>query len=225
MQSLKQLPKSALIRVVVYIDALNFYYGALRGRPWKWLDLQKWASVVIPTGWRLERIHYFTSLVAGESQAAAARQAIYMRALAKWAARPEARAGQLRVHLGRRKMERIAGRVPGEERRTSVIVPKEKGTDVHLAARMVADAARNRFDFAVLVSNDSDFTECCKIVRGEFGKGVLLVPPLLNNRILSEELEAAVGGEHVLIVRPGPLEACQLPDVIPGTKIHRPPEW
>ena len=225
MSAPKSLSKFALIRVVVYIDALNFYYGALRGRAWKWLDLEKWASVIIPTGWRLEKIHYFTSLVAGTNQAAAARQAIYLRALAKRGANPTADAKRLQVHLGRRRTERIVGRIPGEERKIPVIAPKEKGTDVHLAARMTADAALNKFDFAVLVSNDSDFAECCRIVRGEFGKGVMLFPPLLNDRILSDELEAAVGAEHVMIVRPGPLEACQLPDVIPGTKIRRPLEW
>ena len=223
MQSLKQLTEFALIRVVVYIDALNFYHGALRERPWKWLDLEKWAAVVIPAGWRLEKIHYFTSLVTGAKQAE--RQEIYLRALAKWAARPETPPGQLQVHMGRRRNERIMGRIPGGERKIPVIVPKEKGTDVHLSVRMVADAARDKFDFAVLVSNDSDFAECCKIVRVEFGKGVLLVPPLLNDRVLSKELEEAVGAEYVMAVRPGPLEACQLPDVIPGTKIHRPPEW
>ena len=211
----------SLMRVVVFIDALNFYYGALRGREWKWLDLEKWASAILPAGWRLEGVHYFTSLVAGVNQAAAARQALYLRALAK---NPDA-SGKLQIHLGRRKNERIIARIPGGEETIPVIATKEKGSDVHLAARMVADAARDRFDYAVLVSNDSDFADACRIIRDEMGKGVLLCAPLLNNRHLSEELEEAVGTENTMIIRPGPLKACQLPDVIPGTKICRPPEW
>ncbi len=27
------------LRTIVYVDGFNFYYGALRGTPWKWLDL------------------------------------------------------------------------------------------------------------------------------------------------------------------------------------------
>ena len=29
------------MRTIVYVDALNLYYGALKGTGYKWLDLQK----------------------------------------------------------------------------------------------------------------------------------------------------------------------------------------
>lgn len=215
------LAKLPLVRAAVFIDGLNFHYGALRGREWKWLDVEKWASVIVPRACRLDEIHYFASLPGGTNQPAAARQALYFRALAKHSG-PD---GKLRLHLGRRRNERIIGRRPGGDEKIAVVVPKEKGSDVNLAARMVADAARDRFDVAVLVSNDSDFAEACVMLQEEFDKGVLLFPPLLNNRFLSEDLEAAVGPGNTMIIRPGPLKSCQLPKVIPGTKIRRPPEW
>lgn len=28
-------------RTIVYIDGFNFYYGEIRGTPWKWLDPYK----------------------------------------------------------------------------------------------------------------------------------------------------------------------------------------
>ncbi len=27
------------MRTIVYVDGFNLYYGALKGSPWKWLDL------------------------------------------------------------------------------------------------------------------------------------------------------------------------------------------
>ena len=31
------MPQSPL-RTIVYVDGFNFYYGEVRGTPWKWLD-------------------------------------------------------------------------------------------------------------------------------------------------------------------------------------------
>ena len=76
--------QSALIRVIVYIDAgelMNFYYSALQGRRRKWLDLEKWTSAILPDGSRLTAVHYCTSVVGGEDNSAAQRQDVYLKAL------------------------------------------------------------------------------------------------------------------------------------------------
>ena len=239
------------IPMFVYIDALNFYYGALRGRRWKWLDLEKWSAAILPEGGRLAAVHYCTSLVSGwgADQSAVDRQAIYLRALRlrgfrdaqkpRGAKRPAAAGsslgatGALQIHYGFHKTEETVGRrVPGGDR-VRVKLTREKETDVNLAARMVADAASDRFAVAVLVAGDSDYAGACRIVREEFGKKILLYPPgwsfgdrSTGGRLRVKRLVESVGGEdNARPILPETLAACQLPDIIPGTKIRRPPEW
>ena len=244
-------------RVAVYIDALNFYYGALRDRPgWKWVDLERWAGAVLPAGRRLSAVHYFASHVAGYGGGVVERQLAYLsalhalgfrdadahrkanptrRAVAALPPSPLARTGNLLIHYGRRRNETVVGRVPGTGRMIEVKVPKEKGTDVNLAARMLADAAHDRFDIAALVANDGDYVGLCRAVREEFAdaekfgsaKEVVLLPPVLcRGRGVVEELVESVGGEdNVIPVLPDPLAECQMPDVIPGTQIRRPDKW
>ena len=43
-----------------YIDGFNLYYRALRGTPYKWLDLRRLAETLFP-GDDIRRICYFTA--------------------------------------------------------------------------------------------------------------------------------------------------------------------
>lgn len=238
---------SALIRVVVYIDALNFYYGVLRDSSWKWLDLEKWCATILPPGGRLAGVHYCTSLVGGRDPTAAQRQTVYLKALQArgfWDARfplesrklkfPDslsdlAKSGKLQIHFGRHKTAPVYARVPGLGRQKVKIV-SEKETDVNLAARMVADAALDRFDIAILVAGDSDFIGACRMVREEFGREIHLHPPGWSNpsaerRRVARLVESVGGDKNVRPILPKMLDECQFPATIPGTKIHRPPEW
>lgn len=36
---MQELPELEPLRTRIYIDGYNFYYGCLRGTPYKWLDL------------------------------------------------------------------------------------------------------------------------------------------------------------------------------------------
>ena len=45
---------------------------------------------------------------------------------------------------------------------------EEKETDVHIAARIVADAFKGRFDRAILITADSDLAPAVKIVKAAF---------------------------------------------------------
>ena len=243
--------KSALIRVIVYIDALNFYYGALQGRRWKWLDLEKWASAILPDGSRLAAVHYCTSMVRSEDNSVAERQGVYLEALQArgfWAPPEErllilpnslsnlAKSGGLQIHYGQHVKACVFGRLPGDKQLRKFIVRREKQTDINLASRMVADAAQDRFDCAILVANDSDYVGACSIVRREFDKNMLLFPPLLpdsvaqkpregERRIVKELVESVGGMENVRTISLKSLTECQFPHMIPGTKICRPESW
>lgn len=82
------------MRTRVYVDGFNLYYGALKGTPFKWLDLVKLAKLLLPTEHHIDRLRYFTARVSGIANAGApARQHRYLQALGTL---PE-----VRVHLGR----------------------------------------------------------------------------------------------------------------------------
>ncbi|SHM36983.1 NYN domain-containing protein [Cryptosporangium aurantiacum] len=81
------------MRVGVYIDGYNLYYGGRglmggRGKPgWRWLDLRQLSAALVQhrSGWpsaRIERVVYCTAREAGDSNAERQRnQDVYLRAL------------------------------------------------------------------------------------------------------------------------------------------------
>lgn len=50
------------MRVNVYVDGFNLYYGAVRETPYKWLDLGELCRLLLPQN-QINRIRYFTALV------------------------------------------------------------------------------------------------------------------------------------------------------------------
>ena len=52
----------AMARAAVYIDGFNLYYGALKGTPYKWLDVEALARKLAPTD-QLVAVRYFTARV------------------------------------------------------------------------------------------------------------------------------------------------------------------
>jgi hypothetical protein len=46
----------------VYVDGFNLYYGALKGTPYKWLDIRKLCELLLPNN-HINQIKYFTAMV------------------------------------------------------------------------------------------------------------------------------------------------------------------
>jgi len=70
------------LRVRVYVDGFNLYYGALKGTPFKWLNLVALSEQVLPPGCTVDRVNYFTARVSGASKPGAShRQHAYLSAL------------------------------------------------------------------------------------------------------------------------------------------------
>jgi uncharacterized LabA/DUF88 family protein len=80
------------MRVGVYIDGFNLYFGARehcgRSAPgWRWLDLRSLAGATLPASWQsrganLERVVYCTARVSGKDDTSSPRdQNVYIRAL------------------------------------------------------------------------------------------------------------------------------------------------
>lgn len=47
----------------VYVDGFNLYYRALKGTPYKWLDLKEVVRRILRPHCQIEKIKYFTTLV------------------------------------------------------------------------------------------------------------------------------------------------------------------
>ena len=70
------------MRTRVYVDGFNLYYGALKGTPYKWLNLVELARRLIPAANTIEKLCYFTARVSGASDPGTpARQEAYLKAL------------------------------------------------------------------------------------------------------------------------------------------------
>jgi hypothetical protein len=50
------------MRVNVYIDGFNLYYGAVKGTPYRWLNLPEMCRLLLPRD-QILQIKYFTALV------------------------------------------------------------------------------------------------------------------------------------------------------------------
>ena len=50
------------MKTYVYVDAFNLYFGAVRGTPYRWLDLAAFCRILLPAH-HIDRIKYFTAIV------------------------------------------------------------------------------------------------------------------------------------------------------------------
>lgn len=232
----------------MYIDGLNLFYGALKGTPFKWLDVEAFARRLLPRDYIAE-IRYFTAVVNSRPNdpRTAIRHQTYLRAIET--------SPSVTVHRGRF-TRRVRTRVLADEfmsyhdlftprfrprvifsllwkdkvrRRTSattsvrVIIEEEKGSDVNIAAFLVDDAARQAMNKAIVVSNDSDLVNAITLARG-FGVQVGVLNPHLAPT--SKQLRDAASFE--LRFRRSIVATCQLPNIVVddrGREIHKPREW
>ena len=51
----------------VYVDGFNLYYGAVKSTPYKWLNLVELARQLLPAGYVVDKLKYFTARVSGVS--------------------------------------------------------------------------------------------------------------------------------------------------------------
>jgi uncharacterized LabA/DUF88 family protein len=81
------------MNTVVYVDGFNLYYGALKGTPYKWLDLMALSKQLVPASNVISQIKYFTARVSGaQDPLAPKRQHLYLKAIQSY---PE-----IEVHFG-----------------------------------------------------------------------------------------------------------------------------
>jgi uncharacterized LabA/DUF88 family protein len=203
-----------VVRVAVYVDGFNLYFGlkATYGRKYLWLDLQALAASLLRPGQTLEQITYFTARVRNDPEGQR-RQSDYLDALASYSSRVTV----------------VDGRFQEKPRRcrdcgAAWTVYEEKETDVNIAAALIEDAVLDRYDTALLISADSDL--CPAIVTMKRlcpEKRIIAVFPPKRH---SADLKRAVDG--YLPLGDDKVRQAQLPTEVvnnAGITLRRPKYW
>ncbi len=146
----------------LYVDGLNFYYGALRGGPNKWLDLNSYAQLLLPRD-EIVVVRYFTARVNARANdpRIPMRQETYLRALStqtkvtvhhgRFTSRVKTRVLADSSHTPRQLFtphfrpsrlfdlmwrDKVRRRTDGVTR-ARVMIEEEKGSDVNLGVHLV----------------------------------------------------------------------------------------
>lgn len=210
------------MRTYVYVDGFNLYYGALKSSPYKWLDIKALFKRILRPSNEIQAIKYYIARVSArpENPDAPTRQDAYLRALS-------AHIPELSITYGGFVHKPVSMRLVAPRwgrKYAQVWKSEEKGSDVNLAVHLVNDAWQRRYDCAVICSNDGDLAEALRIVRKELRKTVILaVPGDAENRPPSNQLRR--WASYTLQIPSAALAASQLPNPIPGTRIHKPAVW
>ena len=204
------------IRTAIFIDGLNLDRGLLQGTPYRWLDPKRLCGHILPAGYEITAITYCTTLV--KDSAAGKQQKIYLQAL-------EEHISELKVLPGEFVPRPKTGILKGSQssKPVTIIAQVEKRTDVNLAVHLVNDANRDRFDCAVVISNDSDFAEALRLVKDECRKEVWLLSPVKQHEKPTSKL--TIHATRTKVIWPSTLKRSQLPRRIPGSKLRKPKNW
>lgn len=207
-------------RTTIYVDGFNLYFGALRKTPYRWLDILALCNIYLPNN-NITSIKYFTAKVSARPNdpQQPARQQAYLRALNTLPC-VEIIYGH---YLSHTISARLASPPSNGNPYVNIIKTEEKGSDVNLATHLLHDAHKNRYDVAIVISNDSDLLEPIKLVRSDLGKQVGILNPQKNpSRAILPHID------FIKQIRPGPLSASQFPNQITdknGHIISKPNSW
>lgn len=211
---MEEVPKR--LRAIVYVDGFNLYYGCLKGTQYRWLDLARFADLLLPAQ-AVVAVKYFTAIV--DNPAGSVRQQVYIGAVES-DSRVSTYKGHFLSHTKRRPRKQTCSQCG--ETHADVVITEEKGTDVNLATHLVYDACSDAFDVAAVVSNDSDLVMPILFARQKCGKTVGVLNPQKHP---AQALLRSV--DFYKKIRPGVLLACQLPPLVShdGKQYHKPARW
>ncbi|MBS1769279.1 MAG: NYN domain-containing protein [Acidobacteria bacterium] len=160
------------MKINIYIDGFNLYYGALRGTHFKWMNPLSMCKMLFPND-SINKIKYFTARVSARPSDPdqPTRQNTYFRALQT--------VPEIEIIEGSFLTKEVTMPVAhtSPQQYVRVIKTEEKGSDVNLAVHLLNDAFKRDFELGVMITNDSDLLEPLKIVKYELGLPVGIVNP------------------------------------------------
>lgn len=206
------------MRTYIYVDGFNLFYGALKKTSYKWLNLKALFNSLLKPNHEIQAIKYYTATVSGKIDPdQPTRQKTYIRAIKKYIPELSIYYGHFRSHI----VSAPLAKPTGKKRFIDVIKTEEKGSDVNLAVHLLNDAWLDKYDCAVIVSNDSDLAESIQMVKEQHHKIIGLMIPW--RFYLAKDLMPYA--HFIKHIRQGVLSNSQLPNPIPGTSIHKPDTW
>jgi len=201
----------------IYIDGFNFYYGAVKGTPHKWLNFVRLCRLLLPRH-QLQRFYYFTALVDSRpgDPDQSVRQQTYLRTLRTLP--------NFNIVLGSFLSHIVKMPLADGNGYADVIRTQEKGSDVNLAAQMLLDGFKNDYECAVVVSNDSDLLRPIQIAIRDLGKIVGVLAPTRNKH---PSRSLAANATFIKHVRPHVLAASQFPPTLTDANgsFSKPSTW
>ena len=230
-------------RTSVYVDGYNLYYGRLRGTQFKWLDLVTYFDALLKRRDQnevLTKVNIYTAWAfarfSTHGEASAQAQSAYHRAL------QHCHGDRLSITYGTHSLDESGSLLPtfvegqpyDRNVRSRVWKIEEKKTDVNLALGMYRDAAKDKVDRVILVSNDSDTEPVLEAIRQDFPhimigvvmprKPALTVGQPQRRRSGSLAAKADWTIDYILDEH---LQSALLPNVVPTKKkpIRKPSHW
>lgn len=235
------------LRTRIYIDGFNFYYGCLKGTPYKWLDFYPlFEKHIIPSILIHDNNGNAISSVLLEESSIKLFTADIIEKVAKSSDSVSSQAKYYKAlkETNKSRIEIIKGYYAVNEMKVKVINPKspklwpnkctevkawkveEKQTDVNLALQIYHDAISNNVDHVIIVTNDTDIEPSLKMVRENTSVKIgLVIPTIDDQRPPSKGLTALA--DWTRNPTQDELLACQLPRVVRGARrvTSKPISW
>lgn len=175
------------MKINIYIDGFNLYYGFLKDTPYRWLDLNKMCQLLFPSD-EIVKIKYFTAPIkirmSDSDPDRPNRQQTYLRALRTLS--------NVDIIEGIFLKHKVSMKLANKDGYALVIKHEEKGTDVNIASHLVNDAHNKAFEKAVVISNDSDLVTPIIIVTNEIKLPVTVISPFDRNNIQLQKVATDV---------------------------------
>ncbi len=234
------MSKTSKKKAYVYIDGFNIFYGILKGSKYKWLNLKELCKFYFPK-YDIIKIKYFTALIKERKYDTKSpiNQQIYLRALRTLAnteiiygtflekefkARVEEKDKNEKIQKAKVWVNKLISKLLPLKGVNYFLVSKyeEKGSDVNLGIQLVNDAHKNKFDVAIIISNDSDLAGGLRIVKNELKKQVEILNPYLRT---NKKLQRA--SSNIKYILKEKLSNFQFPDNLIDKigNFHKPKNW
>ena len=203
-------------RLIAYVDGFNLYFG-MRESGWQRfysLDVELLIRNLMKSYQKLVEVNYFTARVSGTASDPdkPRRQNTYLEALQAHT--------DLAFHYGHYLDKQRTCFGCGNKWTDH----EEKGTDVNIAARMVLDAFRDRFDTALLLSADGDLAGPIQTITEQFPprRVVVAFPPMRHSAELEKVATASFNINRAKLSKSQLPEEVRKPD---GPCLRRPASW
>ena len=218
---MQQKPKT-----LVYVDGFNLYYRKLEDTPYKWLNVRRLSELLLPN-FDVQDVHYFTAKIVprpGDDIHKPQRQQTYIRALESVGIKITY--GTFQTMPKRRPLLNEIVLAGGAKIAAGSLVwivnTEEKGSDVNLATLLLGNAAAQRCEVSVVVSNDSDLELPIRVCCQELGHKVGVLSTQSSNSLAIKS-----GATFYKQIRQGALAASQFAAVLHDAsgEIRKPATW